>query len=786
MKTIYIDGTYPKETRVAICKGNNNDLVEIDFDTFSSKKPNKGNIYIGRITRVEPALHAAFVEYGDGKQGFVSFSEIHPCYYNLPEDVVKEENSAKYRGQYDNSKLIAMLSTRELVSPTMSPDDDELPVVVPETIVNYSTVIDKPAPEILEISQEIDKSPQELNDSIIIVKDEQIISLENNQDLSINSVASVVEDIIEAPSEQLPQDHMNESSYKRYSIGDVIRKNQIILVQVIKEERGNKGATLTTYISLAGRYCVLMPNSLRQGGISRRIPRQEDRKRIKDIIDSLALPEGVGVIIRTAGADRSKAEIKRDYDYLVKTWNAIRNKSMNAKGTDFLHAEGDVIKRCIRDIYDNTMGDIIIQGEQVYRQAKELMKMLMPHRIDRVKPFKGKVPIFEKFKINNQIGGMHDQVVVLPSGGYIVIGHTEALIAIDVNSGKLITESNVEETAIKTNIEAAVEIAKQIRLRDLSGIIVVDFIDMNEQAHKNQVESVLREAMLEDKAKIQLSRISPVGVLEIARQRLKPNYLESNTAICAHCNGLGRVKTNSVMGIEILRAIEVEIYKGDCEQLKLYANPEHITYILNNYRREIGVIESKYQTAIFFVNDYMMTDDQYSIEKIKKDFSIKRNQNVDGQQVYEPSEPNPNNKKKPSYNNWKKADPKTEPNIELRAEQPIQENLVNASLGDGSNIEVIESPIESTKEGAYRSGQNRRNKISAKRKKKKFGGHYIDNNRKKLDEEVSDNSQQRSQFSDNESNIPEKHIEKVYESAGVSHSDKETSILKELWKKIMD
>lgn len=600
-KIILIDAVYPDETRVVIC--NNRRIEEFDYET-AVKKQLKGNIYLAKVTRVEPSLQAAFVDYGGDKHGFLPFSEIHPDYYHLPlsdRDASLEHGASHLNGTEATMGLPENigLNIRPITPPDLSMDEnEEEEIVVPAQKVAEENI--PPAEEMVE------KNP---------AGDEEVPAEAKTHVEEELDVITEEESLHDEALETTPKRSM---LYRQYKIQEVIKRNQIILVQVIKEERGNKGASLTSYISLAGRYCVLMPNSERQGGVSKRIASTDDRKRLKSIIESLELPDGTSVIVRTAGQGRSKAEIKRDYDYLVRLWNSIREHTLSSKAPAFIHVEGDLIKRSIRDMYDVDTDEILIQGDKAYRSAKDFMKMIMPSHALKVKQYKSKIPIFSRYQVDEQLSSLYSPIATLDSGGYIVINPTEALISIDVNSGRSTSERNIEETAVKTNLEAAAEIARQLRLRDLSGLIVIDFIDMSEQRHRRAVEKALKDALEIDRAKIQLGRISLFGLLEMSRQRLRSSFIEANMIICPHCNGRGMVRALESTAVMALRAIESEVYKGDCEAINIYASADTVMYILNTKRKDLATIEERYDVRVLFHHDPHANADSFSTEKAKR------------------------------------------------------------------------------------------------------------------------------------------------------------------------
>lgn len=600
---ILIDAVYPDETRVVIY--NNKRVEEFDYET-AVKKQLKGNIYLAKVTRVEPSLQAAFVDYGGDKHGFLPFSEIHPDYYHLP---------VSDRGAADAS---AEDGEKRIVTEEMAASGEVLENIGLQNIRSITP------PDLSDESEEEEGEKNKADDegdASEVASEAAEGHEEHDEDEEVDVIAGE-EALNDEASEATPK---RSNLYRQYKIQEVIKRNQIILVQVIKEERGNKGASLTSYISLAGRYCVLMPNSERQGGISRRIAMVDDRKRLKSIIESLELPDGTSVIVRTAGQGRSKVEIKRDYDYLVRLWNSIREHTLSSKAPAFIHAEGDLIKRSIRDMYDANTDEILIQGDKAFRSAKDFMKMIMPSHVAKVKQYKSKTPIFCRYQVDEQLSSLYSPIAALGSGGYIVINPTEALISIDVNSGRSTSERNIEETATKTNLEAAAEIARQLRLRDLSGLIVIDFIDMSEQRNRRAVEKALRDALESDRAKIQIGRISLFGLLEMSRQRLRSSFLEANMVGCPHCNGRGVVRALESTAVMVLRAIESEVYKGDAEAINVYAAADTVIYILNTKRRDLATIEERYDLRVLFNHDAHANADSFSTEKVKRTTASKNN-----------------------------------------------------------------------------------------------------------------------------------------------------------------
>jgi ribonuclease E len=571
-KKILVDGIYPDETRIAIVE--NGRLEDFDYNT-ASKKTIKGCIYLAKVTRVEPSLQAAFIDYGNDKHGFISFAEIHPDYYNIP---IQDKQQILEQVKMNNNVII-------------------------EDVVNDSSSSNAEFTKDEEISsEELEARNRYEEDESTFVKDEA-------------EIPSVDENYLERVKKQY---------IEKYKIQEVIKRNQILLVQAIKEERGNKGASFTTYISLAGRYCVIMPNSNSLGGISRKIANSEDRRRLKVVVDEINNNNSISVIIRTIGQSRKKEEILQDYDYLVKLWESIKEKTFSSNAPAFIHAEDDIIKRIIRDLYDDKTDEILIQGKDMFNSACKISSIMVASDDVKIREYKEKVPIFSRFRIDEQIANLYNQIVYLESGGYIVINHTEALIAIDINSGKATSERNIEETATKTNIEAAREIARQVKLRNLSGLIVIDFIDMVEARNRRSVERTMKDMFYNDKAKIQISHISSFGLMEMSRQRMKPSFLESNTVICTHCNGKGVTRSSEANALMILRTIENEVCKTRSQKLNIYAHPESIMYLLNYKRANIVEIESKYNIFLIFHQDVQISVDSFAIEDVSQNKAINK------------------------------------------------------------------------------------------------------------------------------------------------------------------
>jgi len=567
-KKLLIDARQNDETRIVVL--NNNKVEDFDHET-SHRKQLKGNIYLARVTRVEPSLQAAFVEYGGNRQGFLAFSEIHPDYYRIPVE--------------DRQKLLA----EEL-------GDDDKPSVVAEIAAEIAD----------DTAEETDPGAVDDDDAGNADMPEAPVDAEDGQEEdTVEESAGEDDNGDDNGDDDRRENRRRFARFSRhYKIQEVISRRQIMLIQVVKEERGNKGAALTTYLSLAGRYCVLMPNTYHGGGVSRKISNPADRKKLKTIVNGLDVPQGMAVIVRTAGSKRTKAEITRDYNYLSRQWDEIRSMTMESNAPCLIYEEGNLIKRAIRDYYGTDIDEILVEGEDGYKSARMHMKNLMPSHVRKVKAYEdADTPLFQRYQVETMLSSMHDPQVTLRSGGYIVINQTEALVAIDVNSGRATKERNIEETALKTNLEAADEIAQQLRQRDLSGLIVIDFIDMENNRNQHAVERRLKEALKNDRARIQTGSISQFGLLEMSRQRLRPSLSETVTDLCPHCQGTGRIRSVESAALEVIRAIEIEAGKNKGENLHVYMASAVAIYILNNKRDQIAGIEQRFGIRIFLEED---------------------------------------------------------------------------------------------------------------------------------------------------------------------------------------
>ncbi|WP_230281324.1 ribonuclease E/G [Croceicoccus sp. Ery15] len=594
-----IDARHPEETRVAVLKGNR--IEEFDFESAEHKQI-KGNIYLAKVTRVEPSLQAAFVDFGGNRHGFLAFNEIHPDYYQIP----KEDRDALLAAEAEHAEEEARLRAEDEDADDSSEDGDEGSDALAEELAGDDGVEDVSDEESDEVATIEDGAVSGDDDS-----DDDDNGEESAEDGSGGEegnsrsrgrgrgrgrrqgkgggTRSKAAD--EARAKRL-------ALRRKYKIQDVIQRRQVLLVQVVKEERGNKGAALTTYLSLAGRYCVLMPNSSHGGGISRKISSAADRKRLKQIVAEMSLPKSMGCIVRTAGLQRTKTEIKRDFDYLARLWDEIRENTMKSSAPALIHSDSDLIKRAIRDIYNREIEEVVVEGPEGYKSAKEFMKLLMPSHARRVKQYADPVPLFQRYGAEDQLSAMYDPVVQLKSGGYLVINPTEALVSIDINSGRSTKEHGIEATALHTNMEAAREIARQLRLRDMAGLVVIDFIDMEHNSSIRKVEKCMKEALKNDRARIQVGRISGFGLMEMSRQRLRTGVLEATTRTCPHCDGSGLVRTASSAGLSALRLIEDEAAKGKGSIITLHASTEAAVYLLNAKRADLQEIEDRYAVSV--------------------------------------------------------------------------------------------------------------------------------------------------------------------------------------------
>ncbi len=711
-KRMLIDSTQDEETRVVVVNGNK--LEEVEFET-SHRKQIKGNIYLAKVMRVEPSLQACFVDYGGNKHGFLAFGEIHPDYYNIPqEDIdavdqevndiieakkqalkereaererIREEKAAAYaRKMEEKARLAAEAAAlaAEEAAKAEAPEENSAPQIseTPETQPEETEAVcvaeaeNAPAAaidEAVETKTEEVKAAEEETAAIaeeeIKITDEEIAAVaeeegkkhplkkrvakkrirkKKEEELKVLAEDTGLEsevireeaddcgaekcvnddDDLETDDDDDEQDIDFELQrkllrarklYHRSKIQDVIREGQTLLIQVVKEERGNKGAALTTYLSLAGRYCVLMPNRIKSGGVSRKITNVADRKRLKGIVKELPLSTDMSLIVRTAGEEKTRADIVRDYNYLIRSWNMIRLASLKNKAPAMIHEEGNLIKRALRDIYTKEISEIIVAGDDGYKMAKEFFRILSPHSLKKIKHYRNnEMPLFQRFQVEGQLDKLHEATAQLESGGYLVINPTEALVAIDVNSGRATKEKDLEETALKTNLEACDEIAKQLRMRNLAGLIVIDFIDMEDPANNHAVEKRMKEALKKDRSRIQVAKMSCFGLLEVSRQRMHSSFMESNYQVCPHCHGQGMVRTIESSTVFVLRGIEEEGIKNRSSKINIFVPSDVAIYLLNQKRQALINLEQKYKMSVIIsADDSIKNIADYRIERTK-------------------------------------------------------------------------------------------------------------------------------------------------------------------------
>ncbi len=691
-KKMLIDATHAEETRVVLVDGNK--VEEFDFES-ENKRQLAGNIYLAKVTRVEPSLQAAFVDYGGNRHGFLAFSEIHPDYYQIPvadrEALMAEERAyaeamsakdddvekPKSRSRRRRSSSKAAKTDTKDVSVTkdvaadisgmetidLTGDDEEglspmetvaeTPVEEPISSEEATTAEETPVVDAADATEETPVAEEAPAVEETAAVEEAPAGEEAAEAPSVEEAAAEETPVVEeTTAEETPAADSDDESEepearaatakdesiesvsdhhdsdedirpqrkprpRRYKIQEVIKVRQILLVQVVKEERGNKGAALTTYLSLAGRYCVLMPNTARGGGISRKITNAADRKKLKEIANGIDVPQGAGLIIRTAGAERTKTEIKRDYEYLQRLWEQIRALTLESIAPAKIYEEGDLIKRTIRDLYNREIEEVLVEGERGYRNAKDFMKMIMPSHAKNVKNYIDPMPLFARYQVESYLSSMFNPTVQLKSGGYIVIGVTEALVAIDVNSGRATKENSIEETALKTNLEASEEVARQLRLRDLAGLIVIDYIDMDERKNNAAVEKRLKDKLKSDRARIQVGRISGFGLLEMSRQRLRPGMIEATTQPCPSCHGTGLIRSDDNMALSILREIEEEGVRRRSREVLVKCPVDIANYLMNQKREHVAQIEARYGLSVRIEGDVHLVSPDFSLEKLK-------------------------------------------------------------------------------------------------------------------------------------------------------------------------
>ncbi len=619
-KRMLVDATHPEETRVAIVDSYRdvNRLDDLDFD-LASKPILRGNICLAKVMRIEPSLQAAFVEYGGNRHGFLPFSEIHPDYFRIPmADRSHEDEQSGDEEAFETAPAEAEVEVPSLNEPGDYDHGQPLEVGDDEAQPPRDMVPATPPAEHAEGDLSPPLTP---TDGFAASSDAEsdVGLITDFGNAAVNPVGlsdapvpepTPVESVGGEVSERFVRPHR-----PRYKIQEVLKRGQVMLIQVVKEERGNKGAALTTFLSLAGRYCVLMPNTDHGGGVSRKITNHQDRRRMKEILDQLEIPEGMAVILRTAGMEQDPPEIQRDLEYLLRLWDNIREQTLQSSAPALIYEEANLIKRSVRDLFTQDISEILVAGVDGYTRAREFMQTIMPDQVEKIRLYEDPIPLFFRYQVENQIDSLHSTTVQLRSGGYIVINPTEALVSIDVNSGRATRERNIEETAVKTNLEAADEIARQLRLRDLAGLVVIDFIDMEDGRNNAAVERRVKEAMKNDRARLQIGRISPFGLLELSRQRMRPSLMEINFEKCLHCGGVGLVRSTDSAALSILRAIEEEGIRQRATELVLHVPTKIALYILNQKREMLTKIEQRYDLHVLLHSDDTLVPPDYRLER---------------------------------------------------------------------------------------------------------------------------------------------------------------------------
>lgn len=653
-KRMLIDATHPEQTRVAVVDGHR--LLDYDFET-QSRKQLKGNIYLAKVIRIEPSLQAAFVEYGGNRHGFLAFSEIHHDYYRIPvadrqalEESLAQESAYMGHGGFDADEQPPYEEGAAIPFDDEEIQEDQITQDVLPPAIGLTP---SPSDSGLMMDPFADAGADEEGTGEEGDGQNLFAPIDQNADLTGEGLEPIGAELNGEGGEEAPsvdmvggdelegaREQRRRRFIRRYKIQEVIKRGQIMLIQVVKEERGNKGAALTTYLSLAGRYCVLMPNTDKGGGISRKITSMQDRRRLKDLLDQLETPDGMAVILRTAGMERSKIEVKRDLEYLLRLWDSIRELTLKSIAPSLIYEEANLIKRAIRDLYTPDIDTILVEGDDGYHRARDFMRMLMPSHARRVHHYRDQViPLLFRYQVENQINGLHSPVVQLRSGGYIVINQTEALVAIDVNSGRATRERNIEETAYRTNLEAAEEIARQLRLRDLAGLIVIDFIDMEDGRNNSGVERRLKDSMRNDRARLQIGRISHFGLLELSRQRLRPSLLDLNFEKCPHCQGTGHVRHVDSAALLALHAVEEEGMRQNAAEIIISMPDPVALYILNNKREILDGICKRYNMNVRVRTRDDVIPPDFPIERIrtkKADEKIVISMGVDDPSLYAP------------------------------------------------------------------------------------------------------------------------------------------------------
>src|SRR5271166_2195172 len=723
-KRMLIDATHAEETRVVVLDGNR--LEDFDVET-STKRQLKGNIYLAKVVRVEPSLQAAFVEYGGNRHGFLAFGEIHPDYYLIPvadrQRLIEQEAEEARREEEEEDRAAAEAASEPAPETESTDEAPESELGAPEPVAEVPD--EYPAAQPAEITSDVIAAPVEALESVV---EPDMVAQAEPGPATIDPIIEVLE--AESPAEAVAEaddeeaaaadpipeqpppetvggegDGAEEARERRipprflrnYKIQEVIKRRQILLVQVVKEERGTKGAALTTYLSLAGRFCVLMPNSPRGGGISRKITSATDRRRLKEIMAELEIPKGMGLIVRTAGANRPKPEIRRDCEYLLRLWDDIRDHTLKSVAPALIYEEASLIKRAIRDVYSRDIDEIQVDGEAGWRAAHEFMRMLMPSHAKKVQLWRnGGQPLFSKYQVEAQLDAMLLPTVQLRSGGYLVINQTEALVAIDVNSGRSTRERGIEETALRTNLEAADEVARQLRLRDLAGLVVIDFIDMESKKHNSMVERRMKEALKDDRARIQVGSISHFGLLEMSRQQLRPSLAESSFVICDHCGGTGTVRSIESSALHVLRHVEEEGAKRRAAEIVVHVASPIAMYIFNHKRDLLRSIESRYAMQVRFQGDNTLIAPQLRIDRVRAQLPAEAQATVKPEMALPPPSP-------------------FAPDANVDDVEDLEDGEEDADEKDGETAATGTGAAETAEEGERKRRRRRRRRRSGRR-----------------------------------------------------------------------
>ncbi len=740
VRRLLVDATHKEEMRVAVV--DNNELIDFDYES-ALRKQLKGSIFLAKVTRVEPSLQAAFVNFGGNRHGFLPFSEIHPDYFRIP----IADREALIEAQKEEMEAIA---AEEEAEDSEDEDDED---------------------DVTEDDADEDDTEEKPSDDQSFKVNHRRGRRNRGRAKRTRAVEIVGGDMAEGEQTVRP------TLKKNYKIQEVVKRGQIMLVQAQKEERGNKGAAVTTYLSLPGRYCVLMPNSPRAGGVSRKIANFKERKRMREILKELNVPDGMSVILRTAGTERTKSEIKRDLDYLMRLWDDIRDLTLKSIAPACVYEEGDLVKRALRDIYTRDIEDVLVAGGDAYKTAKKQMKMLIPSHAKRVQEYTDKgVPLFQKYGVESQIAAISEPVVQLKSGGYIVINPTEALVAVDVNSGRATKERHIEETALRTNLESAEEVARQLKLRDLGGLVVIDFIDMEDRRNNGKVERKLKEALSSDRARIQIGRISNFGLLELSRQRLNPSVTESQFKLCEHCEGFGYTRTVDSAAVIAIRAIEEQAIKGKISSVKLRIPNEVALYILNHKRHLLTDVEKRHNVSVAIEVDEALAPANFEVET-EGGKSDNNNQQNNNQKSNNNNNNNDDNKKSSRSKRGRRGGRNRSDNSSDNENRDEKNNNNNKNRSDKNGHQKNNKPSKDDKSSDDKSDDNKSKKTRGRGKSassKKSNDERTESvEDKKSDSKASDSNKDTSKDNKEDTKSGKKPVKKK------TTADKDTSSKKD-------